>query len=148
MRRTTRIEEAGRLPVPADYAFDFVTDVGNWPSYWPGLLEISDPEARWGRPGDHVDVVVRFLLGPVAVVLTLDELRPPERIAFRSEQSGLPAARHARRFTPADGGCEYRLVVEYEARRWVAGLLDRTLVAWGLRRALRKTLVNLGRVLG
>jgi hypothetical protein len=143
----TRLEEAARFGVPVEFGFDYITDVGNWPAYWPGLLEIAEPEPRWSRPGDELHLVVRFLSGPVEMAITLEEFRPPSRVAYRSVQSGLPAARHERHFRADDDGFEYRLVVELERRRGLASILDRTLVAWGVRRALRKTIENLRDVL-
>ena len=148
LRQLTRVEEAARFAVPVEYGFDYITDVGNWPTYWPGLLEIVEPEPSWSRPGDEMHVVMRFLSGPVEVAMTLEEFRPPERVVYRSAQSGLPAARHERHFRADDGGFEYRLVVEIEPRRGIAGLLDRTLVAWGVRRTLRRTLANLREAFG
>jgi hypothetical protein len=142
------VEAAGRFAVPVEYGFDYITDVGNWPTYWPGLLEIVEAEPSWVRSGDEVHLVMRFLSGPVEVAMTLEEFRPAERVVYRSTQTSLPPARHERHFRSDDGGFEYRLVVEFQPRRGVVGLLDRTIVAWAVRRTLRRTLENLGAAFG
>jgi len=59
---------------------------------------------------------------------------------------GLPDARHERHFKAVPTGCEYRLVVEYEPRQGLTGLVDRLLVKGSVERAMRKTVQNLDRV--
>jgi len=144
----TRVEEAARFPVPVDFGFDYVTDVGNWQAYWPGLLEIAEPDSPWSRPGDELRVVVRFLSGPVEIAMRLEDFRPSRLVVYRGVQSAFPTALHSLHFSPADGGFEYRLVVEFDPRRGLLGILDRTLVAWAVRRVLRRTVENLHTVFG
>lgn len=51
-------------------------------------------------------------------------------------------------FRPVDGGFAYRIVVEYETRSGLRGVLDGTVVRGGTDRAVRQTMTNLERLLG
>jgi hypothetical protein len=68
-------------------------------------------------------------------------------VTYTSTQPGLPDARHERHFEADGDGFRYRLVVEYEPRRGMAGLLDRTLLPRAVRRALEDTITTLERSL-
>jgi len=57
-------------------------------------------------------------------------------------------ASHERWFEPADGGFAYRLVVEYEPRGGIGGVLDRLLLPRGVSQAFRRTFTALERELG
>jgi len=146
-----RLEESRRYPVSRESAFAYITDTRNWPSYWPDLLGIADPDhARWKHPGDEMRLRMRLNGRPVDLHLTLQEFVVPSLVTYRSVQSGLPDVAHERHFLE-DGegrGFEYRLAVSYQPRGGLAGVVDRTLVRYGLRRALRRTLDNLDEQLG
>jgi uncharacterized protein YndB with AHSA1/START domain len=140
-----RVEQSRRYAASREAAFDYITDPQNWPDYWPDLLAVADlANARWRAPGDVMKLRMKLNGRPVDLRLRLDELEAPSRVAYRSVQAGLPDVAHERHFL-ADGGqgFEYRLAVSYEPRGGVAGVFDRTLVRYGLRRALRRTLDNL-----
>ncbi len=79
--------------------------------------------------------------------MTLDELVPNRLVRYSSVQAGLPDARHERHFQEAEGGFAYRIVVAYEARSGLRGLLDRTVVRRAVDRAARRTLENLEQLL-
>jgi hypothetical protein len=136
------------LPVSLEEGFAYITNVRNWPRYWPGLVEVREPErTSWAKPGDRACVVMRVLGRRVDYVMTLDELRPNELVAYRTEARGvLPAARHERRFRGRAERLEYRLVVEYERRRGLRGLVDRFLVPRAINNALVQTTTNLERI--
>jgi uncharacterized protein YndB with AHSA1/START domain len=141
-----RLEESRRYPVPRETAFDYITDPRNWPAYWPDLLGIADPEkARWKHPGDEMRLRMRLNGRPVDLHLTLQEYVVPSLVTYRSVQAGLPDVAHERHFLEngSASGFEYRLAVSYEPRGGLPGVVDRTLVRYGLRRALRRTLHNL-----
>ena len=53
-----RIEHEQVFPVPVERGFSVITDVNNWPRYWPGLVRIA-PESRWGTPGDQARLILR-----------------------------------------------------------------------------------------
>jgi hypothetical protein len=143
-----RVELRGMLPVSVEDGFAYITNVRNWRSYWPGLIEVRDEErVSWSRPGDRARVVMRLAGRPVELAMTLDELRPNELVLYRSEGYGLlPGARHERRFRARDGRLEYELAVEYEPRRGLVGLTDRLLVPRAVRSAFAETLGNLERI--
>ena len=142
-----RIEREQVFPTPVEQGFSYITDVGNWPSYWPGLVRV-EPGSQWREPGDRARVTVRLFGREVELAMTLREFVPNRLVAYDSVQAGLPDARHERHFRPVDGGFAYRIVVEYEPRAGVRRLLDRTVVRRGIDRAVRETLLNLERLLG
>ena len=80
--------------------------------------------------------------------MTLTDHQPNRVVRYRSSQAGLPDARHERHFVADRDGFIYRLVVEYEPRRGLAGMLDRTVVRRSVSRAADLTLAALERELG
>jgi hypothetical protein len=142
-----RIEARQRFPVPLRDGFDYITELGNWPEYWPRLVRVA-PESRWRAPGDRARLVLRLLGRAVELEMTLGRLEPYRLVEYTSLQRGLPDARHERHFAEADGGFDYRLVVELERRSGWRGLFDQVLVRRATERALRETLGNLQTVLG
>lgn len=142
-----RIEARQRFPVPLRDGFDYITAVSNWPEYWPRLVRV-EPDSRWRAPGDRARLALRLLGRAVELEMTLDRLEPCRLVEYTSIQSGLPEAHHERHFAEADGGFEYRLVVELERRSGWRGLFDRVLVRRAIERAARETLANLQTVLG
>jgi hypothetical protein len=144
-----QIELTGQLPVSVDEGFSYVTDIHNWPAYWPGLLEVRDAQhTSWAKPGDTARVVVRILGRPVELLMTLDELNPSESsFVYRTEARGiLPTARHERRLRSSNSGCEYTLAAEYQPRRGPRGVTDRLIVPRAVRRVFADTLANLERI--
>jgi hypothetical protein len=104
----------------------------------------SPPPARSARGFGSCGSRPRVVLATSAVG------RVPIRYRGRAAIDWLAASesRHfpiARRFEPAGDGFVSRLVVSYRPRGGLTGLLDRTLVRRGIRRALRATLDNLDR---
>jgi hypothetical protein len=139
-----RIELAHRFDVDRETAFDYITDPANWPAYWPGL--VGRPEldgSGWRTPGAVARLRMRLGGRRTELTMTLDEWVRPERVYYGSVQPGLAPARHERHFEPAPVGFVYRLVVSYAPRSGGAGLLDRTLVRWAIRRALGQTVAAL-----
>jgi hypothetical protein len=135
--------------VDAREGFDYITDVGNWPRYWPKLLEIRESETiRWREPGDTATVVVEARGQPTAMRMTLDEFAPYDRVLYTSTQAGLPLFRHERHFREADGRLRYTLVIAYEPRSGLRGVVDRLFVPRHVRASLVETMDNLERVFG
>jgi len=142
-----RIEEWRELPVPLREGFDFITNVANWRSYWPSLVDIPDQERiSWSRPGDTGTVVVRARGEPVEMAMTLEEFRPYERVTYRSEQQGLPEFHHERHWRGGTGSFEYGLVIEFQPRKGISGLVDRLFVTRTVKRSLVETMDNLERI--
>jgi hypothetical protein len=142
-----RVEHEHEFGVPVDQGFAFITDMTNWPRYWPGLLRVEGG-SRWREAGDEARVVTRLIGREVELHMTLRRFEPNSFVAYESRQPGLPDARHERHFILTGGGFRYRLVVEYEPRRGMRGLYDRVLVRRGVVRALRQTTANLDGLLG
>lgn len=137
-----RIEREHRFATPVEAGFAFITDIGNWPAYWPNFVRI-EPGSRWSVPGDEARIVVRLLGRDIALHMTLRRFEENRLVEYVSTQSGAPDAHHERHFAPADGGFLYRILVEYEPRGGLQGLYDRLLLRRGVERALRQTVVNL-----
>jgi Polyketide cyclase / dehydrase and lipid transport len=141
-----KVEHTHRFSTPLAAGFAYITDIANWPAYWPGLVRVS-PDSRWAAPGDTATLVIRLLGREVELVLTLQELEPDQLVKYTSVQQGLPDARHERHFTAAGDEFDYRLVVEYEPRRGPRGVFDRFVVRRAIAGALRRTVENLEREL-
>jgi hypothetical protein len=133
------------FPVPADEAFAYITNVDNWPEYWPGFVRVEEGGA-WGSPGDRLTIVVKLLGRETALQLTLEEFQRSALVRYASVQDRLPPARHERRFAPSVDGFDYTLSVAYQPRGGLAGVLDRTVVKRAIAGALGKTVGNLERV--
>jgi hypothetical protein len=102
-----------------------------------------EPESRWQEPGDRARLVLRLLGRPVELNMVLGRRDPNRLVTYESTQRGLPDVRHERHFEPDGEGFRYRIVVEFEPRPGLRGLLDRALVARAVRRAALATLDNL-----
>jgi uncharacterized protein YndB with AHSA1/START domain len=145
-RGMTRVEESRYFPVAREEAFDYITDPRNWNRYWPNVVAVPELEvAQWRQPGDTMRLRMRLAARIVDLHMTLDRIDRPSRVEYHTAQRGLPTAEHVRIFEPAGDGFVYRLGVSYRPRRGLTGVLDRTLVRRGIRRALRTTLDNLDR---
>lgn len=147
MTHPVRIEVQTRFNVSLHEGFDYITNMENWPHYWPGLVRI-EPDSRWRDPGDQARLVLRLLGRPVELAMTLRQFVPYRLVEYRSVQRGLPDAHHERHFEEADGGLDYRIVVSYEPRPGWRGVLDRVVVRRAIERAMRQTIANLDRRFG
>jgi hypothetical protein len=137
-----RVEHEHRFECSVERGFAYISDIANWPHYWPGFIRIG-AGSRWSAPGDEADVVVRLLGREVELRMTLSGLVANQLVEYESRQRGLPDAHHERHFVRDNGGLRYRLVVEYEPRGGLRGLYDRFLVRRGVERALVRTVANL-----
>ena len=138
-----RIKASTIFPVTPETGFDYVTDAANWPDFWPDLVEIPDPGRSWHEPGDTMRLRMRLAGREVDLHMTLEEFSRPTLVRYHTVQHGLPETAHERHFEAVPGGFRYRLVVCYAPRSGLAGLFDRTLLRYGARRALHRTLDNL-----
>lgn len=138
-----RVEREQVFPVSVERGFAVITDLDTWPAYWPSLVRV-DPGSRWSAPGDEARLTIRLLGREVELAMTLRELVPNQRVVYDSVQAGLPDAHHERHFRQVDDrSFAYRIVVEYEPRAGLRGLLDRVLVRRGIERAVGETMRNL-----
>jgi hypothetical protein len=139
-----RVDVTRDLPVAVAEGFDFITNVRNWRSYWPGVIEVPDEEhVSWSQPGDEASVILRVRGQPTEMRMKLDEFRPYEGVFYKSTQEGLPVFWHERHFNESQGSLRYTLVIAYEPRKGVRWLVDRLVVARLVRRSLVETLDNL-----
>jgi uncharacterized protein YndB with AHSA1/START domain len=143
---TNRVEAVRRFDVPVERGFAFITDTANWSRYWPGFVRLEEG-SRWEEPGDTARLVTRLLGRERQLELTLRSLDRNRLVTYTSRQPGLPDARHERHFAGDGDGFRYRLVVEYEPRGGIAGIVDRTLLPRAVRRALESTVAALERTL-
>ncbi len=143
---TKRVQAEHRYDVPVEHGFAFVTDTANWPSFWPGYARLEDG-SRWGATGDTARLVTRLFGRERELELTLGSIEANRLVTYASRQPGLPDAHHERHFEADGDGFRYRLVVEYEPRRGVPGLVDRVMLPHVVRRALATTITALERAL-
>jgi hypothetical protein len=141
-----RVEAAHRYDVPVQRGFAFITSTENWSRFWPGYVRLEDG-SRWGASGDTARLVTRLLGRERALTMTIVAFEPNRLVTYVSTQPGLPDATHERHFEPDGDGFVYRLVVDYEPRRGIAGLFDSILLARGIRRAFGRTFDSLEREL-
>ena len=142
----TRIDSAHRYRVPVDEGFAFITNTANWPKFWPGFVRLQ-PGSSWGARGDTAQLVTRILGRDRTLTMTVTDIQPNRLVTYTSTQPGLPDARHERHFEPDGDGFVYRLVVEYEPRSGIHGMLDRFLLPRGIERAFASTFAALEREL-
>jgi hypothetical protein len=138
----TRVEAAHRYRVPVERGFAFITNTGNWSTFWPGYLHLVEG-SRWAAIGDTARLVTRLFGRERELTMTIRAFEPNRLVTYTSTQLGLPDACHERHFEPDSDGFVYRLVVEFEPRGGMAGLFDRLLLARGLRRAFERTFAAL-----
>jgi hypothetical protein len=141
-----RVEAAHRYDVPVQRGFAFITSTENWSRFWPGYVRLEDG-SRWGASGDTARLVTRLLGRERVLTMTVVAFEPNRLVTYVSTQPGLPDATHERHFEPDGDGFVYRLVVDYEPRRGIAGLFDSILLARGIRRAFGRTFDSLEREL-
>ncbi len=139
-----RVELARRYDVQVERGFTFITDTANWPTFWPGFVRL-EPGSVWRAPGDTARLVTRLLGRDRELAMTVETFEANRLVTYRSTQPGLPDAHHERHFEPDGDGFVYRLVVEYEPRSGFGGMLDRVLLARGVRRAFESTFASLER---
>jgi uncharacterized protein YndB with AHSA1/START domain len=137
-----RIEAAHRYDVRVEEGFAFITNPANWPRFWPGFVRL-EPGSRWGAVGDTARLVTRLLGRERELTMRVTAFEPNRLVSYTSTQPGLPDAYHERHFERDGDGFRYRLVVEYEPRAGIAGILDRVVLARGIRRAFDRTFANI-----
>jgi hypothetical protein len=86
---------------------------------------------------------MRLLGRSVELEMTLRTFDPYRLVEYTSVQRGLPDARHERGFTEVGDGFDYRLVVEFDTRAGVRGVVDRRLVSGAVAGTLRHPIGNL-----
>jgi Polyketide cyclase / dehydrase and lipid transport. len=140
------IEVSHTFPVSVSEAFAYITDIKNWPEYWPNFVRIENSsEAQWSNPGDKVAVVLKFLNRERTMSMELLEFQKDLRVIYVSRQDGLPDAHQERHFKSVPAGFEYRVIVEYQPRQGLVSLLDRLLVKGSVEKAMQKLMRNLDR---
>jgi uncharacterized protein YndB with AHSA1/START domain len=137
-----RISAARRYDVPVERGFAFITDTENWSRFWPGYVRL-EPGSRWSASGDEARLVTRLLGRERELTLTITSFEPNRLVTYTSTQPGLPDAYHERHFDRDGDGFVYRLVVEYEPRRWIGRIFDSMLLPRAIRRAFELTFTAL-----
>jgi uncharacterized protein YndB with AHSA1/START domain len=137
-----RISAARRYDVPVERGFAFITDTENWSRFWPGYVRL-EPGSRWSASGDEARLVTRLLGRERELTMTIKVFEQNRLVTYTSTQPGLPDAYHERHFDRDGDGFVYRLVVEYEPRRWIGRIFDFTLLPRAIRRAFERTFTAL-----
>ena len=137
-----RISAVRRYDVPVERGFGFITNTENWSRFWPGYVRL-EPDSRWSARGDQARLVTRLLGRDRELTMMITAFEPNRLVTYTSTQPGQPDAKLERHFDRDGDGFVYRLVVEYEPRRGLAGLVDSTLLPRGIRRAFDRTFAAL-----
>lgn len=135
-------EAAHRYDIPVELGFAFITNTANWSTFWPGYVRLAEG-SRWAASGDTARLVTRLFGRDRELTMTIRAFEPNRLVTYTSTQPGLPDAYHERHFEPDGDSFVYRLVVEFEPRRGIAGLFDHLLLARGIARAFERTVVAL-----
>ena len=139
-----RVEMTYAFPVSVSKAFTYICNMDNWIEYWPGFVCVYDKaNAKWAHSGDTIKVITKFLSRERELYLKLEEFQKDKIVTYVSQQKGLPDARHERHFKENPEGCEYRLVVCFEPRKGLMGLIDRIFIQRAVTNALHQTVMNL-----
>jgi uncharacterized protein YndB with AHSA1/START domain len=142
-----RVEATHRFDVPVERGFAFITDTANWPKFWPGYVRLEEGSS-WGAAGDTARLVTRLLGRERLLTMRITAFEPNRLVTYTSTQPGLPDAIHERHFEPDGAGFIYKLVVDYNPRRGMAGLSDRFVLARGIERAFQRTFAALEQAFG
>jgi hypothetical protein len=137
-----RVEAAHRYDIPVEVGFAFITNTANWSTFWPGYVRLAEG-SDWVASGDTARLVTRLFGRERELTMTIRQFEPNRLVTYTSTQPGLPDAYHERHFEPEGDGFVYRLVVEFEPRGGIAGLVDRLLLTRGIRRAFERTFAAL-----
>lgn len=137
-----RITAVRRYDLPVERGFGFITNTENWSRFWPGYVRL-EPGSRWSARGDVARLVTRLFGRERELTMTITAFEPNRLVTYASTQPGLPDVKHERHFDRDGDGFLYKLVVEYEPRRGLAGLFDSALLPRGIRRAFERTLAAL-----
>ena len=101
-----RIEREHEFDVPLAAGFEYVTNLANWPSYWPNIVRV-EPGSRWAVPGDEARIVVKLLGRKVELRMTLrrfEPRRPGRRLRARPRRRHSVLKRRQPICTPPEWG--------------------------------------------
>jgi hypothetical protein len=86
-----RIEVTHTFDVSVAEAFAYITDMKNWPEYWPDFILIDNPAAaRWSNPGDKATVVIKLLNRERALNMELTAFHKDASVTYVSGSEGYP----------------------------------------------------------
>jgi len=74
---------------PLRRAYDYITDLGRWPEYWPGLIRV-EPGARWSQPGDTARLTLKLLGRPTELEMTLQRVVHTSSSSTRASSAACP----------------------------------------------------------
>jgi hypothetical protein len=99
-----RITYGAVLPLSTEDAFAFVADPLNWPSFSPGVREVTTDD-DWGRVGSHAHLASTVLGRTLKMDLEVTEWDPPHAFRYTVSTNGGPRNDDNRRtFDPIPAG--------------------------------------------
>jgi carbon monoxide dehydrogenase subunit G len=125
----------GVVPAPPADVFDLLADARNWPSVMPGV-ETVDGVDGWGAPGGRCRLTIRLLGQSRTFDCEMTDVDRPQLFRYLAREEGQPTSSNACRFAEVAGGTRVEISAQRDARRGVAGLYDRSVVPWALKRML------------
>ncbi|MEV0270666.1 SRPBCC family protein [Hamadaea sp. NPDC050747] len=122
------------VPFPRDEVFEYLADPRNWPLLQPEIEAVDDLDG-WDKPGGRCVLRLRGGRTQRHELLDFDQPRLLREVA-RSD--GLPEIEHERVFADLADGTWLQNYARYDPRPGIAGLFDRTVLAWVLRRRYQR----------
>src|SRR5689334_12359560 len=129
-----RIDVFHTFPVSASEGFAYLLNIDNWGQFWAGFVRVENQTSTtFDRPG----VVVRMKLGIDTIDMFVQEVQKDAFLQYKTRQRLAPVMLHERYYKDVPGGFEYRVIITYEPRKGIFGLLDRTVVKRSLLKGTR-----------
>jgi hypothetical protein len=77
----------------------------------------------------------------------MTDIERPRQFRYLAREEGRPTSRHDCRFTETAGGTRVEISARHDGRRGWAGLYDRFVVPWALRRMLNRQMASVSATL-
>ena len=136
-----QIRYSAVLPVPAEVAFDFVSDPANWPRFFRHM-ESAEALEGWGAVGGKAHMVNRLLGQEIVTDLVLVGWDRPRSFRYVGRNGGRPDTENRRVFETVPGGTRLTGTTGAEARPGLSGLVDR-IAFLAVRRTFRRAMEQL-----
>jgi Polyketide cyclase / dehydrase and lipid transport len=106
-------------------------------------VEIVDHVEGWDAPGGRCRLTLRVLGRRRTFDCELIEIERPEMFRYVAREEGQPTAVNEGRFAEVADGTRVEITARRDPRRGPAGLFDRIVVPWALKRTLDRSMATL-----
>jgi carbon monoxide dehydrogenase subunit G len=136
----------GVLPDRRADVFDLLSDARDWPSVLPGVEAVDHVEG-WGTPGGRCRLTIRVLGRRRTLDCEMVQSERPHRFGYVAREEGQPDSYHDCQFVEVAGGTRVEISARRDSRHSPAGLYDRFVVTWALKRMLNQQIDSVSTVL-